>query len=138
MFTNIAITPIFVTDQDAALDFYTRVLGLEVHTDADLGPMRWLTVCLPGQPDRELVLQKPGPPQMDPATAEQLVQLTEKGATSWVILATDDVHADHVRLQRAGAEITQPPSTQPYGTDMAIRDPFGNQIRLTQYPTDQR
>lgn len=137
MITNIAITPIFVTDQDVALDFYTRMFGFEVHTDADLGPMRWLTLCVPGHPEREILLQKPGPPPMDESTAAALIELTEKGATSWVILHTDDVHADHEKLKAAGAEITQPPTEQPYGTDMAIRDPFGNQVRLTERRTEQ-
>ena len=30
-------------------------------------------------------------------------------------------------------ESAQEPVVQPYGTDMAVRDPFGNQIRITQY-----
>lgn len=34
-----------------------------------------------------------------------------------------------------GVDIVQQPTTQDYGTDMAIRDPFGNQIRFTQLPT---
>lgn len=136
MITNIAITPMFVTDQDAALDFYVGVLGFEVHTDVDLGPMRWLTVNLPGQPDREIILQKPGPPPLDEHTAQQVVTLTEKGATTWMVLNTDDVRADFQRLQDAGVDITQEPTEQPYGTDMAIRDPFGNQIRLTELPKD--
>ena len=31
------LSSIFVLDQDEALDFYVGVLGLEVHTDTDLG-----------------------------------------------------------------------------------------------------
>lgn len=131
MITDIAITPLFVNDQDVALDYYTRVLGFEVHTDADLGPMRWLTVCLPGRPERELMLQKPGPPPIDVETARSVTHITEKGA-HWIILHTDDIQADFERLKAAGAEITQEPAEQPYGVDMAIRDPFGNQIRLSQ------
>ena len=34
------ISSIFVLDQDQALTFYTEVLGLEVDTDMDFGPMR--------------------------------------------------------------------------------------------------
>ena len=49
-----------------------------------------------------------------------------------MILASDDVRADHERLVAAGVEVTQEPIVQPYGTDMAVRDPFGNQIRITQ------
>ena len=44
MLNNIGITQIYVLDQDQALDFYVGKLGLEIHTDADLGFMRWLTV----------------------------------------------------------------------------------------------
>jgi len=37
MLTAISIHGVFVLDQDEALDFYVGKLGLEVHTDADLG-----------------------------------------------------------------------------------------------------
>lgn len=37
-----------------------RVLGLEVNTDQDLGFMRWLTVSVPGEPDHEILLKRPG------------------------------------------------------------------------------
>src|SRR5450755_848188 len=43
VYTTITQSQIFVLDQDEALEFYVSVLGLEVHTDADLGFMRWLT-----------------------------------------------------------------------------------------------
>ena len=56
MINNIRLSSVFVLDQDEALDFYVGKLGLEVHTDADLGFMRWLTVCMPGRPDREILL----------------------------------------------------------------------------------
>ena len=59
---QITHTQIYVLDQDEALDFYVGKLGLEVNTDADLGFMRWLTVNVPGQPDRQILLEKPGPP----------------------------------------------------------------------------
>ncbi len=51
MFTDIAITPMYVTDQDAALTFYCDKLGFVIDTDADLGNMRWLTVRLPAAPN---------------------------------------------------------------------------------------
>ena len=40
MFTAITHSTIFVLDQDQALDFPVGRLGLEVHTDLDLGFMR--------------------------------------------------------------------------------------------------
>lgn len=135
MFTRIAITPMYVTDQDEALRFYTETLGFEVTTDVDLGNMRWLTVQLPGDPTREVLLQRIGDQTATggPETAELLRELTERGTTSWMILESDDVRADHRRLVEAGVEVIQEPTEQPYGTDMAIRDPFGNQLRISQY-----
>jgi catechol 2,3-dioxygenase-like lactoylglutathione lyase family enzyme len=52
----------YVLDQDEALEFYVGKLGMVVHTDADLGVMRFLTVNFADQPDVELVLMVPGPP----------------------------------------------------------------------------
>ena len=48
-----------------ALDFYVDKLGLEVSNDLDLGFMRWLTVRVPGPPDRDVLLERPGPPAME-------------------------------------------------------------------------
>ena len=62
MLTAITITQIYVPDQDQALDFYVGKLGFEVQSDMDFGPMRWLTVNLPGQPDRAVLLEEPGSP----------------------------------------------------------------------------
>ena len=64
--------------RDEALDFYVGKLGFEVHTDQDLGFMRWLTVAVPGQPGRELLLERPGAPAHDEGTAEQVRDLVIK------------------------------------------------------------
>ncbi|MFD1716508.1 VOC family protein [Georgenia deserti] len=134
MFTSIAITPMYVTDQDEALRFYTETLGFTVDTDVDLGTMRWLTVALPGDPERQVLLQRIGDQTATGSaeTAAMLRELTERGTTSWMILNTDDCRAAHAELTRRGAEIIQEPEEHPYGVDMAVRDPFGNQIRITQ------
>ncbi len=50
MFNAITRSQLFVLDQDQALEFYTNTLGLDVVADIDLGFMRWLTVCVPGDP----------------------------------------------------------------------------------------
>src|SRR5215208_5662355 len=100
---SIMQSQILVLDQDDALDFYVGTLGLEVHTDADLGFMRWLTVNVPGDPNRRILLERPGPPAMDDATAEQAMDLLTKGAAGgWLALGTDDVHGLHARLAEQG------------------------------------
>jgi catechol 2,3-dioxygenase-like lactoylglutathione lyase family enzyme len=135
MLKRITHTFIYVLDQDEAIDFYVGKLGMVVHTDADLGFMRWLTVTAPDQPDLELGLMVPGPPAYDDATAEQIRELLAKGgAGGGVIFATDDCRGTYEKLRAAGVEFTQEPTERFYGTDCALRDPFGNAIRFTQPP----
>jgi len=131
---RISHTFIHVLDQDEALDFYVGKLGMAVHTDADLGVMRFLTLTVPDQPDVELGLMVPGPPAMDDATAAEARELVSKGAGTGLIFETDDCQATYERLKAAGVEFTQEPTERFYGTDCALRDPFGNPIRITQPP----
>ena len=124
MFTNINVSQIFVLDQDEALDFYVGKLGLEVNTDQDLGFMRWLTVNVPGDPDRQILLERPGPPSMDEATAAQVRELVSKGVMGgWVGFVTDDCRKTYDELAAKGVEFTDGPNEQPYGIDAGIRDP---------------
>jgi catechol 2,3-dioxygenase-like lactoylglutathione lyase family enzyme len=135
MLKRISHTFIHVLDQDEALEFYVGKLGMVVHTDADLGVMRFLTLTVPAQPDVELVLMLPGPPAYDDATAAQIRELVSKGAAGGgVIFETDDCRATYDRLRAAGVEFTQEPTERFYGTDCALRDPSGNPIRITQPP----
>jgi len=130
------ISSIFVLDQDEAKTFYTEVLGLEVDQDLDFGPMRWLTVSVPGDP-KVILLEKPGPPSIDDATAAQVRELVTKGAGGgWLAFDTDDVDGAFARLKQAGADFTQEIVEQPYGRDFAIRDPFGNNIRIGDVHSD--
>jgi uncharacterized glyoxalase superfamily protein PhnB len=133
---RIANAHLWVHDQDEALAFYTQKLGMEVRVDAtlpEMGDFRWLTVGPVGQPDVSIVLMAiPGPPVMDPETAEQVRTLMAKGFAGTVFLTTDDVNADYERLSTAGVEFIQEPTDMPYGRDCGLRDPSGNQLRLTQ------
>lgn len=133
MFSGITLSSIYVLDQDEALDFYVGKLGFEIGTDQDLGFMRWLTVRVPGQPGREILLERPGPPAHDETTAEQVRELVTKGAGGgWIGLTTDDIHTTYEVLRAKGVEFTEPPTERPYGIDCGIRDPFGNAIRINQ------
>ena len=133
MFNAITHSQIYVLDQDEALDFYVDKLGLEVNTDTDLGFMRWLTVNLPGDPKREVLLEKPGGPMMSEETAEQVRGLVTKGAMGVaLIFSTDDCRKTYETLRSRGVEFTEEPTERPYGIDCGLRDPFGNHIRFTQ------
>ncbi len=133
MFKDINVSQIFVLDQDEALDFYVGKLGLEVHTDQDLGFMRWLTVNVPGHPERAILLERPGPPSMDEETAAQVRELVSKGVMGgWVGFVTDDCRRTYDELSAKGVEFSDGPNEQPYGIDAGIRDPFGNKLRFVQ------
>lgn len=133
MFNAISHSAIYVLDQDEALNFYVGKLGLEVGADVDLGFMRWLTVTVPGQPDRQILLERPAPPSVSEETAAQVRDLLTKGALGLgFIPTTDDCRKTYEELRAKGVEFTEEPTEQPYGIDCALRDPFGNHIRITQ------
>ncbi len=133
---RIATTQLWVHDQDEALDFYTRKLGMKVVQDVtvpEMGNFRWLTVAPAGQPDVAVVLMAiPGPPVMDADTASQVRALMGKGFAGTVFLTTEDCRAEFEQLRARGVEFTEEPSDRPYGMDAAFHDPSGNSIRLTQ------
>ncbi len=133
MLNAITHSQIFVLDQDEALDFYVGKLGLEVNADVDMGFMRWLTVSVPGHPDRQILLTTPGGPSMSEETARQVRELVTKGATGgWLIFSTDDCRKTYETLRAKGVEFTEEPTERPYGIDCGLRDPFGNSLRFTQ------
>lgn len=133
MINKMSVTSVWVLDKDEALDFYVNKLGLEKGSDIKQGSYRWLTVRVPGDPSVEISLEQPGPPVQDEATAAQLRELISKGAMGGVVFVTDDVRALYETLKKRGVtDFTQEPADNFYGTDMGIRDPFGNAIRILQ------
>jgi catechol 2,3-dioxygenase-like lactoylglutathione lyase family enzyme len=127
---------LWVHDQEEALDFWTKKVGMEVRVDVslpELGNFRWLTVGPTAQPDVAIVLMEiPGPPVMDAATAEQVSDLMAKGFAGTVFLVTDDCQAAYDELLDRGVEFTEKPEQRPYGIDCSFRDPSGNSIRMTE------
>ena len=133
---KIGSTQVWVHDQDVALEFYTKKLGMEVRSDVtvpELGDFRWLTVSPPGQEDVAITLMAiPGPPVMDAQTAEQVRDLMAKGFAGTVFLVTDDCQKSYEELIARGVEFTEAPEERPYGIDSGFRDPSGNSFRLTE------
>lgn len=132
MITKLNVASIYVLDKDEALEFYVGKLGLEKGNDVQQGSYRWLTVRVPGG-ETEISLEQPGAPLHDEATAEQLRELIAKGALNGLVLNTDDVRGLYERLKASGfTDFTQEPADHFYGTDMGLRDPSGNAIRILQ------
>ncbi|MBV8715325.1 MAG: VOC family protein [Chloroflexi bacterium] len=133
MLKNISISHVWVLDQDQAVDFYVNKLGLEVRSDQNLGFMRWLTVGVPGDMGREILLELPAPPSVDTQAAGQIRELVSKGATGFTVgFTTDNCQKTYEDLLNKGVEITQEPVDRDYGIDVGLRDPFGNHIRIVQ------
>jgi catechol 2,3-dioxygenase-like lactoylglutathione lyase family enzyme len=119
---------IFVLDQDEALDFYVGKLGLGVHTDIDVGFMRWLTVAGRGDPDREILLEKPCPPA--PSGSGSPSRRAPPASRS--AIRTDGLRKTPEMLKAKGVEFTDEPTERFHGIDCGVRDPFGNHIRLVE------
>ena len=133
MITNLNVASIYVLDKDAALDFYVNKLGLEKGNDVRQDSYRWLTVRVPGERGTEISLEEPGSPLHDEVTAAQLRELITKGALSGLVFVADDVRGLYEDLKARGVtDFTQEPTDHFYGTDMGLRDPFGNAIRILQ------
>jgi catechol 2,3-dioxygenase-like lactoylglutathione lyase family enzyme len=121
MINRLNVASIYVLDKEEALDFYVNKLGLEVGNDVRQGDYRWLTVRVPGNPETEVSLEQPGPP------------LITKGALGGLVFITDDARGLYEALKERGVtDFTQEPTDHFYGTDMGLRDPFGNPIRILQ------
>jgi uncharacterized glyoxalase superfamily protein PhnB len=120
---------LYVGDQDAALEFYTNILGLEKRMDVPFGDMRWLTVGAPDQPDLEIVLVDAA---VRPDITDDVNDLMARGGMNGLIFQTSDCRASYAELSAKGVEFTGEPEEQFYGIDVGFRDPFGNMFRMTQ------
>jgi uncharacterized glyoxalase superfamily protein PhnB len=133
---KISIAQLWVHDQDEALEFYTKKVGMELREDVtvpEMGNFRWLTVGPPGQEGIAIVLMAiPGPPIMDATTRSEVTNLVAKGFAGTIFLGTDDCRATFKELSSRGVEFVEEPEERPYGIDSAFRDPSGNNVRLTQ------
>jgi len=118
MLRTVPYVALMVSDQDKALDFYTRVIGFEKRIDAPtpIGP-RFLTVGVPGQ-DFELVLW-PG----TPARAEL--------GSAVCTIEVDDCRAAFQTLASRGVEFEPAELLQfPWGYVARFKDPDGNQLQV--------
>lgn len=119
--TDIAVAMFTVSDQDAALAFYTSKLGFEVRGDSRFGEndeWRWLEVAPPGSRAR-LALNPP----MD----------GEPGGGSIGVEATD-VLAEHQRLTAIEGLDVDPELMRMPGAPLMfmMRDPDGNHIAIVE------
>jgi catechol 2,3-dioxygenase-like lactoylglutathione lyase family enzyme len=107
-----------VTDQDRALDFYTKKLGFRVVTDAPFhGPQRWIELGLPRAETKLVLYAAPG-------------QEGWIGGLINVAFVADDVEATAREMKARGVEFVQEPRKADWGTSAIFKDPDGNRFVL--------
>src|SRR5262245_52458456 len=125
---KIKLTSVYVDDQDRALRFYTHVLGFAKKADFRQGPVRWLTVASPEDPDgTELQLAL----NDNPAAKAYQQAMLQQGQPAAMVY-TDDVKGDYERTKARGAEFTMPPTDVTGSTIAMLNDTCGNLIQPTQ------
>lgn len=128
---KIAVTSIFVDDQEKALAFYTDKLGFVKKTEFPAGEFRWLTVVSTEAPDGvELSLE----PDEHPAAKTFKTALLEDGIP-YMSFAVGDCNAEHGRLLALGVTFTQPPIEMGPVTTAVLDDTCGNLIQIASMPT---
>ncbi len=110
-----------VSDQDAAIAFYTGTLGLSLTADIPFGAgARWVEVALPGG-GTKIALSPPGGEY-------------QPGRVTGISLGSSDARADHAELAAAGVDVDEQTwggdGTVPFG--FFLRDQDGNQLMIVQ------
>jgi predicted enzyme related to lactoylglutathione lyase len=120
---------ILVNDQDEALQFYTRVLGLEKRSDIDFGPgLRFLTVAPRGQKKPELALAQPDIALYGETYVNELKGKQRQKLAS--IFVTDNCQETYTHLSQLGVTFVSEPTNQLYGVEAVFLDPYGNPFAL--------
>ncbi len=118
---------LFVHNQEDSLNFYTHKLGFKVHTDMiDNNGARWLTVCLPENPDFELILM--------PAINEFETSLVGQQGNTMPLacFSTDNCQKTYEELKAKGVEFTQNPLKQPWRINAIFKDLYGTLFNLVE------
>lgn len=119
--SSIGVVPVYASDQDLFLEFYTEKLGMELRFDAEVQPgVRWIEVGLPGQHANIAILAADAWPD-------------QPARTDWMTLHTTDLTASMEELSERGVELSdRVPS--PYGDFCILTDPDGQQVVLAEVP----
>lgn len=121
MLTHINSISVQVSDPDAALDFYTGVLGMEKMQDVVMDDQgnRWIEVAPPGAQTHLVLSNTPGPGGA-----------AEPGGFTSYIFSADDIEATCRDMEAKGVNITVPISNESWGRWAQFADPDGNEFGI--------
>ena len=119
MIKAVKFVSVYVSDQDAALAFYTEKLGFAIVTDQPMGPdSRWIELRIPGA-ETGVVIVKPMMPEH------------RVGGFMNLSFLADDVRKTYDELSARGVDFVQPPKVEHWGTSAVFKDPDGNTFALS-------
>jgi lactoylglutathione lyase len=119
--SNIGVAMFTVSDQDAAIAFYTEKLGYELRADIRFGDNeegRWVEVAPPGSTAR-LALNPP---------------MGNQPGGGGIGVETPDVDAEYARLKALGLDVDEPMTAPGAPRLFMMRDPDGNHIAVVETP----
>ncbi len=130
MIRDVPLTGVFVNDQEAAIDFYTDKLGLELIQDEPYGEgSRWITVSPRGSRTR-IVLKRA-------EKEHEKAMVGNSDGAPVLTLGTDDVHAAYERLRERGVRFLGEPYRYPWGIGALLFHQDGSPILLQQESREQ-
>lgn len=123
MFSRIHSVSITVTDQDAAIDFYTTKLGFLIGMDTQVGEgMRWVTVAPPGSVTEIALL---APSDMGPSDS--------RNGYTGITFTCYDIDGAYRDMSEKGVHFTEPVQLMPWGQKATwFTDPDGNMYFLVE------
>lgn len=128
---KISVVSIPVSDQAAALEFYTTKLGFVKKNDIPLGGgNRWLTVVSKDDPDGPELLLEPSPLHFEPAKTFQAA--VYDAGMPWTQFNVDNVEEEHARLTQLGVEFSMGPTDAGTVKIAILDDTCGNRIQLVE------
>src|SRR5215216_2553619 len=113
-----------VRDIDAAVNFYSKLLGFHV----DMRPPTQFAMLSRG--DLRLVLTKPGPMSGSGGQPMPDGTLPEPGGWNRFSIEVDDLDSTISRLRQSGARFRNDIATGPGGRQILLEDPSGNLVEL--------
>ncbi len=119
MIKGVKFVTIAVRDQDRALEFYTKKLGMRVITDSPFdGAQRWIELGIPRAETKIVLFAMRG-------------RQDTIGDFQNITFMADDVEKTAAALKARGVEFTQDPQKADWGTSAIFKDQDGNLFVLS-------
>ncbi len=124
MLTGLRYLTVVVADYDAAIAWYTGVLGFTVVEDSIVNPEKRWVVLAPGPHGSHVLLAKASNPSQQAAIGHQ------SGGRVFLFLESDDFSADYHCLKDRGVHFVEEPRHEAYGKVVVFEDLYGNRWDL--------